>query len=234
MPWHTWHWFPPFPVMVVNEGVYRGPRAIQKSRWWWLQIWTTWPKASSEGHKLMGASRVCDSKTKGTKASTKAWLKSWDRMNDFQVTFLEFAYLVWSQNARHKQPSIIFNHQFRGAQVKRFDKAVHKQPVFFSCLMVVPQFQQSTHQSDHISLRQFFSIGPPRQFIANCILGWNYCFKHSKQGWNTLVYLWLQLIRWWNLQSIMKTNFLKSHGKKTRIITDHMQRVCRNSTIWPC
>lgn len=105
---------------------------------------------------------------------------------------------------------------------------------FFSCLMVVPQFQQSTHQSDHISLRQFFSIGPPRQFIANCILGWNYCFKHSKQGWNTLVYLWLQLIRWWNLQSIMKTNFLKSHGKKTRIITDHMQRVCRNSTIWPC
>ena len=105
---------------------------------------------------------------------------------------------------------------------------------FFSCLMVVPQFQQSTHQSDHISLRQFFSIGPPRQFIANCILGWNYCFKHSKQGWNTLVYLWLQLIRWWNLQSIMKTNFLKSHGKKTQIITDHMQHVCHNSTIWPC
>ena len=32
-------------------------------------------KASPKGHKLMGANRVCDSRTKGTKASTKAWWK---------------------------------------------------------------------------------------------------------------------------------------------------------------
>lgn len=113
-----------------------------------------------------------------------------------------------------------------------FDKAVHKQPVFF----FVPHGSAAV-STVHASIWPYL---PPPVFFHRPSASIHrklhprveLLFQALQTG---VKHAGLPLTTADSLMEpakyVMKTNVLKSHGKKTRIITDHMQRVCRNSTF---